>query len=83
MDFNIQKFIKNIQVNNKEFQDSQKILTLLQEYIPSIHLKDIKIQKGILSFKHISPLQRSHIKRYKREILEKAKNKEVFIRDII
>jgi len=83
MEFNIQNFLKKISINNEDFNNKQKIITLLQEYITDISFEDVQINKGIISFKNISPLKKSHIKRNKREIIQKAQTKEIIIRDII
>ena len=83
MDFNIQKFIKKIQVNNEDFLEKQELIIVLSEYVPNILMKNITINKGIISFKNISPLKRSHIKRYKKDIIQKLHDKEIIVRDII
>lgn len=83
MDFNIQKLIKKIQINNKDFSDKQEILLILREYIPNLLIKNITLNKGIISFKNISPLKRSHLKRYKKDIIQKLSKKEIIVRDII
>jgi len=83
MDFNIQKFIKKIQVNNEDFLEKQELIIVLSEYVPNILMKNITVNKGIISFKNISPLKRSHIKRYKKDIIQKLHDKEIIVRDII
>lgn len=83
MEFNIQNFIKKIKVNNQDFVDKQDLLLILKKYIPNLIIKNFILNKGVITFRDISPLKRSHIKRFKIEIIKKASEKEIIVRDII
>ena len=83
MEFNIQDLIKKISIQSDDFKNKQKILTILQGYIPSIGFSDIKFIKGRLFIKNISPLKKTHLKRNKNKIIKGAEKEGLIIRDII
>ncbi|MGB0925422.1 MAG: hypothetical protein ACPGTS_01795 [Minisyncoccia bacterium] len=83
MGFNIKKFILEKQKNQlpqKPDHVREIIIDILQK--PDIDFS-YKIQGDILSFVKISPIVRTKIKLQKNLVIQKLKEKNIYIRDII
>ncbi|MFT7328265.1 MAG: hypothetical protein ACI870_000452 [Crocinitomicaceae bacterium] len=81
MDFNINEFLKK---RIKEYNTPEDVITsLLKEELPGFKKDNISLMNGKIYLKNISPIQKTHIKLNKKNILSKLKEKDIRVRDII
>ena len=82
MDFNINKYLSKKVIDNT-LQPENTLKNIFQEYLVDIKPNNIQFQKGVVYLKELSPQEKLTIKLHKNSILEKAKNQDIDIRDII
>ncbi len=83
MDFNIKKYITELQ-KKTDFRKNESYLESLIEELSGVDLEgELVFERGVISFPSLPTALVVLIKKHKSKIIELAKKKKIYVRDIL